>query len=403
MSRDRDRDEGRSRGSSRDEGRSRGSSRDEGGGRDRGGRDQGSERSGRERSSRDEGSSRSSRGGSSYQYHQRDASAAKKRADAGGGDFDKYLSDSVKMFKPNDGDNTIRILPPTWTGAEHFGYDIFVHYGVGPDSQTYLCLDKMKGEPCPICDERKTANDDGDTEYADKLKPTKRVLLYLVDRDNEKEGLQAWAAPWSLDRDLNKITIDKRTGDLLPIDDPVGGYDVMFDRTGKGDRTKYGGLSIARRDSQLGNDRWMDEAVDNPLPTLAKFYDYDHIAKVFGGKSAKRGDGASRTNLDREQEAGLREAERGGRGSSRGREETDLTWDSIHSMSFEELGALIDQERLDIKPDDSKDDIELADWICEDLKIAKEEPQRSSRRQVSDDTDATGKLADMRGKRRQVD
>ena len=201
-------------------------------------------------------------GGRSYSYETRSPDQARKRSEQGGNDFDKILVDTVKMWKPNDGPNTIRLLPPTWKKPEHYGYDIFVHYGVGPDRQSYLCLHKMKGEPCPICEERTEAQRHGDEKYAKELEPKKRVLVYLVDRDHEKDGVQAWAMPWTVDRDTVKISTDRRSGEVLPIDHPEEGYDVLFEKKGAKDRTEYLGNAIDRRDSPLGKQDWLDFAMD---------------------------------------------------------------------------------------------------------------------------------------------
>lgn len=379
-------------------------SREDRNSRDRGGRDEGRGR-GREEPSRGRGredSGRGGRGGSGFKYQERSPDTYKKRGEQGGGDFDKYLSDSIKMFKPADGDNCIRILPPTWDGAEHFGLDIYVHYAVGPDSQTYLCNHKMQNKPCPICDEREKAAKDGDVDYADKLKPTKRVLVFLIDRNQEKDGPIVWSMPWTIDRDLCKLVVDKRSGDTLPIDNPDAGYDINFERKGKGDRTQYIGLAVARRESDLGNTDWLDYIQDNPLDSILQFYDYDHIASVFGGRSAKRGRDDSETDLDRKQNAGLRDAEtRGDRERASRSREPELDWDSIHSMSFEELSALIEDKDLKIDPQDSKNDDELADWVCEDLKIDKAPARRSAAREEPED--ARGKMDALRRRRTSVD
>ncbi len=395
--------------------RSREGRDDDRGGRDRGGRGESEGRSrgrgdddrgGRSRGDDDRGGRGGRGGGSRFQYQKRDPSSVAKRGEQGGGDFDKYIDDSLKMFKPADGDNLIRILPPTWDNADHFGLDTWVHYGIGPDSQTYLCLDKMKGEACPICDERARAVKDGDTAYADKLKPTKRVLVYLIDRNSEKDGPVVWSMPWTIDRDLCKLVVDKRSGEVLPIDDPQNGYDIEFERKGKGDRTQYIGLAIARRESDVGNDRWLDQIQDLPLPQTLKYYAYDHINHVFGGQadgvssrdSGGRNDRSKDSDLDREQDAGLREVEtRGDRNRNRRSSSDDLSYEQVHEMTFDELCSLIDSKDLDIKPDDSKDDAELADWVCEDLKLTK----ATARRSVEQET--RGKLDEMRTRRRSVE
>src|SRR5574343_364001 len=389
-SRDRDDDRGsRSRG--RDEGR------DDDRGRSSRGRDEGRDDD-RGRSSRGRDDDRGGRGGRSsgrgFEYKARDSSAVKHRGEQGGNDYDRIIKDSLPMYKPADGSNTIRIMPPTWPNADHFGLDVYVHYEVGPDNQSYLCLDKMKGEACPICEERARATKDNDTEYADKLKPAKRVLVYLIDRDNQRDGPKIWSMPWTIDRDLCKLVVHRRSGEVLPIDDPEKGYDIEFDRQGKGTRTQYVGLAVARRESDIGKPEWMDFVVDNPIPDQLQFYDYDHIAKQFGGQGSTRDDDrkGSRRDLDREQEEGLRKAERSGRASN-----DAPTWESVHSMTYEELCALIDDERLSINPKESEDDEQLATWICEDLKIDKPSARESA------ETTTRSKLDETRGRRQRID
>lgn len=385
MGRESSRDSGR--GGREDSGRS---SRDEGRGSSRG-----SSRGGREESGR----------GSSYEYKARDAGQVKDRAKSlGGGDFDKICKPEVQMFTPNDGDNVIRILPPTWEKPEHYGLDLWLHYKVGPDEQTYLCLNKMNGEDCPVCEERRKAVADGDEDYADQLKPKQRVLIALIDRENEKDGVQVWSMPWGVDKDLLSRSVDKKTGEVLALDDPENGYDVEFERTGQGIKTKYIGLALARRESALGNSKWLDWIVDNPLPTLLQFFSYEHIAGVFGGAS-KKGKGRDRGDVKDQMDEDLKELEKRGDRNSRSsrsskNDEPELSWDSIHSMTYDELVALIDDQDLKkIVPDDSKDDEELADWICEDLDIKKV----VARRKVADDSDKDdspkGKLAEMRRRR----
>ena len=329
----------------------------------------------------------------------------------GSGDFDKILKDEIKMWKPSEGDNRFRIVPPTWERPEHYAYDIYVHYGVGPDRQTYLDLHKMKGLPDPITEERARAVKDGDEEYAKELRTTRRALIYLVDRNAPREGVQAWAMPQGMDSDLMNLAIDKETGEVLSIDDPDEGYDVEFHKSGTGIKTKYEALSIARRSSPLGDDRWLQYAVDRPLPDQLVFFDYDHIAQAFGGGMSNKPSSRDRDRDDgrpsgrervREDDAPARGRERE---SSRDRraDPAEPTWDSVHQMTFAEMEDLIKDERLPINPDESKDDDDLADWICEELKLDKPAPreERSGGRQRvrADEDGADDKLAEMRRRR----
>lgn len=389
-SRDRDRDDDRGSRRSRDD--------DGGGDRDRGDRGRGGDRDSDPRGGRRGGREGGRR--SSFQYQSRSSEDTRKRGEQSGGDFDKWLDDGVKMFKPRENTNFIRILPPTWKEAKHYGIDVWIHYSVGPDKQTYLCLEKMKGEDCPVCEERKKALKEGDEDYAKSLRPNRRILTYVLDRDATREGAQVWSMPWTIDRDLCKLTVDKRTGEALPIDHPEEGYDVEFERKGQGDRTEYIGLSIARRSSPLDDDRSLEFIEEHPLPKLLRYFDYDHIRSAFGGESKKGSRHRDDDDDDDDaQDRDLRNKEREGRGQDRGRkEEQKLGWESIHSMTFDELCSLVDDEKLRIDPDESRNDEELADWICDEMSIKKE---KASRNRDSDD-DVSSKMDAMR-RRREID
>ena len=382
-----------------------------------------------ERGGRDPG--RGAPASSRYTYQPRGREQVEKRQSMGANEFDKIFKPHIKMFGARDGLNRLRILPPTWTKPEHFGYDLFVHYGVGPDRDSYLDLQKMKGEPDPISEEQAELRRSGtasEQEVKD-LDSKRRVAVYVVDRDNEAEGVQAWAMPWTIDRDINGVSVDHGTGEVLQIDDPEHGYDIEFTKTGKGIGTKYGAIAIARRESRLGKGEWLDFAIDNPLPDQLQFFSYDEIAKTFGG-------GASHRESSREERGG-RDAPRddrggrddppsrdgsvdvGGRGGDGGRgrvaeperapadrdrgrsAEPALTWEVIHEMTGPELDALVDSDdRLHgIDVNKAESDAQVADWICEDLRIEKAAPRGRTRAESPPDDSAGDRLAQMRASR----
>lgn len=352
------------------------------------------DRPSRSRDDDDRGSRRtaSSSAARSYSYESRTQEQSRKRSEQGGNDFDKILNDRVKMWKPGPS-NTIRLLPPTWKKPEHYGYDIYVHYGVGPDRGTYLCLNKMKGEACPVCEERVEAQRHGDEKYAKELEPKKRVLVYLVDRDHEKDGVQAWASPWTVDRDIVKVSTDRRSGAVMPIDHPDEGFDVMFDKKGEKDRTEYLGMSIDRRDSPLGKAEWLDFAVENPLPDQLQYFDYDHIAKVFNGgggsKASKRRDDdddpPARSSRGRDDDRPSRGRDRDDDAPRRSRDD-DPTWDDVHAMTSSELDALAENEGVNPSKFDS--DEALADAICDKMGIIKPVKRHAPARDDDDDRPA---------------
>lgn len=337
------------------------------------------------RRSRDRDRGRSQSG---FVYRRRGEDSVRKRSsEVTGGGFDSYIKDTVELYKPKVGDCLIRILPPPnaappqWMSKwgdtyEHYGIDIYVHYGIGPDNSAYACA-SMIGEDCAICDERASATKQGEPEeYIASLKPTRRVLFYLIDRDNEKTGPQAWAAPWTIDRDIVALMRDKRTGEVLYIDDPEDGYDVEFERKGSGLKTEYVGMRISRNPSPLGEDSWLEYIEENPLSDIVKFYDYDHVKAILEGKKPSRSNGRSRRDDEDEEES------RRARSREDGQDEEDqveLTYEAVKSMSFRELSRLIRDEDLDINPVDFETDEELADEICIELELKPKKQRERSR------------------------
>jgi hypothetical protein len=143
---------------------------------------------------------------------------------------------------------------------------------------------------------------------------------------------------WTIDRDLCALAVDKRTGEVYAIDDPVEGYDVSFERKGTGLKTEYLGLQIARRSSDLGNDDWLDYAEQHPIPDLFLFYDYDHIKDQFSGRPEETDqEQTKRSKYAEEEEKSAR------RRSATRNTSTEVTYDDVAGVSsIEELFDLVE-------------------------------------------------------------
>lgn len=285
--------------------------------------DRGSDRE--ERSGR--GGSESRKGGG-FSYRGRSSEDVTRRAKQSSGRYDSFLTEEVTWYKPHDGENQIRVMP--WLNGDdpdfdalaekwgtHWGIDIIVHRNVGPDNGTYLCLDKMNGDPCPPCDAYRDGEDD--------LRGSDRVLCWLIDRKNEKAGPQLWAMPLGTSKDISAVSQVKGSGAVLLIDDPAEGYDIYFDREGEKKRTTYKRVEVARDPSPLHENEkkenvWLDYISEHRLPDLLRFYDADYLDKVLSGQSSKREDS------DGDSERGTRFGSDGGgteRPSRRGRGSED--------------------------------------------------------------------------------
>ncbi len=234
-----------------------------------------------------------------FQYQARSREDIKERANASGGDFDSIFKPQYKTYKLKDGKNIIRILPPTWPGAKHYGYDIFVNYGIGADTQSYLSLSKMKQEKDPLAEARREAERDGDEKLSRDLKPRKRSLFWLLDRLEPEEGPQLWACPFTVDKDFANLSFDEDTGEVVLLDEPNEGCDIRFYREGKGLNTDYPASKMKiMKPSPISDDAGaMQEILDyitaNPLPDVLNYYSYAHIAAVFNGTPVKGTNGAA--------------------------------------------------------------------------------------------------------------
>lgn len=221
----------------------------------------------------------------SFQYKARSAESYDKRANQSGSQFISVIRDDINTFSAKKGDNVFRILPPTWEEPEHYGYDIWVHFGVGPTEGTVLCPSRMKKQRCPICEFQAKAEADG-REDADDFAPRRRVCIWLIDRKAEKpeEAVCVWTMPWTVDRDISKFCKDRETGELYQIDNPANGYDVYLDKSGEKAHTKYLVTQLSRRPSPTDS-KAVQAAIDNPIPSVLIWRSYEEIKEIFEGEA----------------------------------------------------------------------------------------------------------------------
>lgn len=218
-----------------------------------------------------------------FKYRRPAQETMEKHATQQGGTFLSFIKDEYRTYSPKKGDNAIRILPRDESeGADHYTEEVWVHYGIGPDSGSVLCPMKMAEEPCPICEEKQRLERKGDDEGSDALRVTRRALMWIIDRKNEDQGPLLWSAAWTVDRDISKQAKDRETGRYYFIDDPVEGFDVYFDRDGEGLTTKYSGFQLSRKASRV-DPKYLDFIVSNPLLDTLIFRSYEEIRKIFEG------------------------------------------------------------------------------------------------------------------------
>lgn len=293
-----------------------------------------------------------------FEYKKRSYDEAKKQVnESDSGLRDGYLLPELQLFKPAEGTNKVRIMPPGWDEADHYGYRIAVHYSIGPNNDAYICpfhtvnpVTGLTKQPCPICEERNRVLD-SDEDYAKKLKPSQRVLVYLLERGgkNAKPTLKAWAMPTSLDKEILKQAIDDETREVIPVDDPEDGYDLDIIREGTGLTTKYS-IKVARRSSEVEDfeeDIWPLISGPKALDRALIFYDYDYLAAAFSGTGtpAKTKTSKKKSKID----------------------VSELEYADVLDFTEDELHSIIEQENLDIDPDDADNADELAEMVAKEL------------------------------------
>lgn len=316
-----------------------------------------------------------------FKYAKRDKGTLKERANMRGGNFDSIIKSKYKMWKPKDGKNLIRILPPTWDDAKHYGLDIFVNYNIGVDNQSYLSLSKMKAEKDPLAEARKEAERAGNKELTKALQPNQRILYWLVDRNAEEEGPLLWAAPFTFDKSVANLCIDEDTKEVIYLDDPDKGRDLRFYKEGSGLLTKYDASKMKLLQASYVSDdedqqqEWLDFVQDNSLPETLQYYDYEHISNVFDGNAGRTED--EDDEKPRGKKRPSRDEENDDDKPSRGRSRRDPDEDE----DKDEKPVRGKRERVrDPEPDDEDE----------------EKPVRGKRERVREDDDADEKPARRR-------
>jgi hypothetical protein len=231
-----------------------------------------------------------------FRYVVRSDADWERRAQQSGSQFVHFFKDEFRQYTPAKGENCVRILPPSslWKNAPHYGLDVNVHYQVGPDRGSVICLDAgvpqigNSGHPCPICQDMARHLRANDKDLAKELRPRRRVLTFVINRKDEAQGPLLWGMPYTLDQQISMIARDPSTGKWTLIDRPDDGFDVYFYREGEAIGTKYTGVQLAKRPSPV-SDRHIEWVDRNPLPNTLKFRDYDEIKRIYEGIA--RGEG----------------------------------------------------------------------------------------------------------------
>lgn len=329
------------------------------------------------------------------------AEMLRQRSRRKSGAFDSPVAEHIKTFNPKAGDHDVRILPPQWEGAKHFAVDLWMHWGIGADSNSYLCPAKMNSAECPLCDERIRAQKDNEPELAKALRPGERTAFWIIDRKNEKEGPMVWLCPSGVEKAICGLAEDKKTGEVFYLDDLEEGYDVSFTVTGEQLRKKYEQIQVARRPSPVSDsaddaEEWIKYISENPIPDILVFQDPDYLKNALEGgvRMPDEDDEDDKSRKGGKERERPRIGDRGSSSSARPRlgakkEEPESTgrdeggemptWAEVHGWEQEVLEEAVDQLKLDPKDFSECSTVEeLQDKFCELCRIEKPKPAGTS-------------------------
>lgn len=168
-----------------------------------------------------------------------------------------YIKGNFEFYRPQDGDNQIRIVPPLAIDnhAELWGLPNLWTYFL--ENRSYVSSQTFgKHQRDPISEHFFRTRKVNEKE-AERFRGNKRYLMWILDTADESK-LKLWDAPPTLVDEFIGLSKDRRagrTGQLVPLEDPEKGRIIYFTRTGSGLGTRYSGVE---RDSEA---HILDEAV----------------------------------------------------------------------------------------------------------------------------------------------
>lgn len=199
------------------------------------------------------------------------------------------------FWKPQDGDQTIRIVPdPDGDPFKEFWF----HYGVA-DEMGFLCPKKNHGDNCPVCDfvsELYSTKDEEDRKVANQLRAKQRFFSPVVVRSEENEGVRLWGYSKTVYESLLNLVLNPDYGD---ISDPESGTDLVLSYGKKaGQMFPVTDVQPRRRSSALADDsskarEWMETNI--PYDSLFVMKSTEEVEEIF----RKHRDGVS--NEDKEE------------------------------------------------------------------------------------------------------
>lgn len=273
---------------------------------------------------------------SNFKLQDIDPEATKRRGQRSGGNWESPFLPQFAVYRPKPGPNAVRILPPTWANAEHYGLEVYVHKRIGAIASDYMCPKKtlINGKPiskkCPVCamsDALYATGDKQDKEEAYKWSGREHYVYWVMNRDAEKgddEDPQIYIVSRKADTQI-AAAATQRSGKIIKVSHPELGQDLIIHRQGQvGDRNTTYSYSfdpltfdeesgkVQRQYIAVDEQRAqevLDYIAEHPLDTVLKFKSPEELQTIMDG-----------TAMEEDEDAGSDDDQRRGRGRASSRD-----------------------------------------------------------------------------------
>jgi hypothetical protein len=235
---------------------------------------------------------------------------AEERESQGGGGTKYSLPENVNFYSPKK-HASLDIIPYTVSVDNHpedvpkgelwYQRTIFVHYGIGSEEKSYLCLKTIK-KKCPICEQRSLLMKDSnsDEEIIKALRPKERELFNIYDREDPDKGVQLWdISNFNFGAKLEEELREGRP-EWAGFAEPVDGFTlkVRFSEEQIG-KNKFMQASRIDFDERKSIDKkHLSQALD--LDKILKVLSYEQLEKIFLGVDGENVDDVEVVEAEKE-------------------------------------------------------------------------------------------------------
>ena len=190
-------------------------------------------------------------------------------------------SKSNIFWKPQDGDQTVRIVPTA--DGDPFK-EMWFHYNVGKNPG-FLCPKKNHGDDCPVCNfawhimKEAKQNDDAETlKLSKSLLPKQRFFSPVVVRGEEDSGTRLWGYGKMAYQELIQLVLNPDYGDITDVD---GGTDLVINY-GKPPGASFPVTKIhpRRRPSPLAENKENTQTFLDGIPSFKDNFNVKSITEI---------------------------------------------------------------------------------------------------------------------------